>query len=165
MNSRTLKPTVEDFLSAYDDLETISLADPDGNLLDPDLAEMALADRKRIELAIDDSEGILQMYFIRSLPMGRAMITQAYRRLCLRLSRYLLDTVKARQSIKEDYDSVIQLLETVSQITDNVQLTEEEQSILGIEVKQDRKIQYQTNERVFTRKNLARYRENRLFFQ
>lgn len=161
----TLKATVADFISAYDDLEAIFLADPDTHGLDPDLQDIALTGQERLQLALDDADGELQRYYLKSLPMGRAMIQSGYRRMQLRIARYLLDTVKARQSIKEDYEKVISTLEKISEDKDNVQLTEDEALMLGVDVKQSRRIQYDSNERVFTRDNLTGYRRDKLFFR
>jgi len=159
-----LKATVQDFVLAYDDIESVFLQDPDGSMLDDDLQNLALTEQNRLQLALDDADCMMLAYYVKCLPMGRAMLTQGYRRLQMRIARYLLDTVKARQSVKEDYKDALDFLNKLLEFTDNVQLTQEEADMLGVEVKQSRRIQFQANERVFTRDNLSNYREGRLFF-
>lgn len=161
-----LRATVQEFIEAYDDIEAMLLEDPEGEyLLDEDIKEMSLKSNRRIQLALDDAEGMILSHYIKALPMGRAMIQQSFRRLQLRIARYLLDTVKGRQSVKEDYESCLEFLKSASEMTDNIQLTQEEQDVLGINVKQSRRIYSRRNPRVFTRDSLSSYRSGDLFYR
>lgn len=154
--------TVQDFLQAFDDFEGIVLNDPE--LADEDLANLSLQDTTRIQLALDDADALLRSFFIKALPIGRAVIQAAWRRDQLIIARHLLDTVKARQPVKEAYLEVLERLKQASELDTNTALTEEEAIDLGIQPKNNGKLRYSSGNRVFTRETLKHYRQGNLFF-
>lgn len=157
------KPTVEEFLLAYDDFEGIILSDPE--MLDDDLQNLSLNDTSRIQLALDDAYGLVLSYYLKALPTGRAMIKSSSKRDQLQIARYLLDTVKARQPVKEAYEEVLSRLKETSSMEQNIQLTEEEQIELGIKPKQGNKIRFSNGGRVYDRDSLSNFRDGRLFYR
>lgn len=157
----TLKATVKDFLTAFDDFEGSILADPE---CDSDIADSVLGDSIRIELALEDADCLIQSFYIKALPIGRAILRKAWRRNQLIIARHYLDTVKSRQSVEDAFKQVLEFLESACSMEDNVQLTKEEANELGIEVKQSQNIMWQAKDRAFTQDNLRPYRKQGLFF-
>lgn len=156
-----IKATVADFIKAFDDYEGIILADPE--LMDDDLANLGLNDTSRIQLALDDADYLLMSYSIKSLAIGKAVIKSAWRRDQMIIARYLLDTVKARQPVKEAYLEVLDRLKTASELDGKTDLTEEEAEELGLDYKS--KLRFTQGKRIFTRDNLEQYRRGKLFFR
>jgi phage gp36-like protein len=159
----TIAATLEEFVLAYDDLESVILSDPDN--LDTDLQGLGLTSNDRIQLALDDAYNLQLSFYIRALPIGRAMIKASWKRDQMQIARYLLDTVKARQPVKESYTEVMARLEKAASLEDNIQLTKEEQIELGIDVKQGNNLKFQSGARTFTQESLQDYREGNLFYR
>jgi phage gp36-like protein len=110
------RATVDDFLLAFDDFETYTLSSLDS--LDPDVKNIHIATYDRIRMGLEDAEGIILSYYIRCTTSGQAAIQSAYRGFQLRIARYLLDTLKGRQSVTDSYKEVILQLEKIVELKD-----------------------------------------------
>lgn len=157
------KATVEDFLKAFDDYESIVLSDPE--LIDDDLADLGLNDTERIQLALDDADALLKSFYVKALPIGRAVLKSAWRRDQLIIARHLLDTVKARQPVKDAYLEVLERAKQACELEDNIALTDEEAIELGIARKNTGKLRLSSGKRIFTRETLENYRQGDLFYR
>ena len=155
--------TVADFFQAFDDYEGLILADPD--FADDDIANLNIDIEGRIQLALDDAHTIILSYYVRCIPIGKASIQSAWRRNQLVIARYLLDTVKARQPVKEAYLETLKRLEQATELEDNGSMTESELEELGIISPSSRKISYSSGQRSFTDESLANYRKGSLFWR
>lgn len=162
MSNLFTKATVDDFKLAYDDIEFTLLNDPATAYLDEDSASAVPAIDDRIQLALDDADCELSSYYIRALAMGRAMIRNNYRRLQLRIARYLLDTVKSRESVKQDYEKAIEFLDKVVELKDNLVLTKEEAEDLQVEVKNSNRLSFASQPRTWTVDTLSVFRRGQV---
>lgn len=106
------RATVDDFLLAFDDFETYTLSSLDS--LDPDVRNLHISTYDRIKSGLEDAEGIILSYYIISTTSGQAAIQSAFRGFQLRIARYLLDTLKGRQSVIDSYKEVIAQLGKIS---------------------------------------------------
>ncbi|MGL4568283.1 MAG: hypothetical protein ACRCU6_07110 [Fusobacteriaceae bacterium] len=124
------RATVEDFLLAFDDFETYTLSSLDS--LDPDVKNIHISTYDRIRMGLEDAEGIILSYYIISTTSGQASIQSAFRGFQLRIARYLLDTLKGRQSVTDSYKEVISQLEKISRNKDTRGISEELKDQLGL---------------------------------
>lgn len=155
------KPTIADFVQAYDDYESMLLADPE--LADEDISNLALQDTARIQSAIDDAYALVLSFYLPALQIGKAAIVASSKRDIMIIARHLLDTVKARQPVLEAYKEVLARLQKLSELKRDLALSEEEAIALGIAPSAG-KLAFNQGQRIFTRDTTEDYRRGKLFF-
>lgn len=151
------KATVDDFVQAFTELETVELSELNdaGNTIVSDDA---------IQFALDDADLTIQSYFVRCALLGRVMIGKAWRRLQLRLARQSLDIFKDRPGVRQDADNAIAFLQSALLTKANDAVNQADLDELELTSAANSPVIASANPRVFTRTTLAGYRHDKLYY-
>ena len=149
------KPTVDDFITTFGELEALELSNLE------DVNEPTIC-REKIENAIDLANDLWCGYQVRCKLAGKAAITKAQRWLVLNIARYLMDSLKRRCDITDTYNSCIEFMKESCEMEGD-QLTDEELEDLGLT--RANTIRFRnTGRRPFTDESLEEYRKDRLYY-
>ena len=123
--------TIEQLILALEEQEVLELS-----RLDDPLAPTV--DEPKVQFALDRALGIINSYYITSSDCGKAYIKTMCQQLTIWITRFLLDTTKARPFVESEYDKAMELLKYACSecVADNCPLSDEEiEEILGTKPK------------------------------
>lgn len=96
--------TTQDFIDLYEETEAIEIT----NLYD----ELATTiNQTKLNAGLANAKQLVFARFLQAGDCGRALIVVARKQLVLWIMRYILDTVKARPFVNEDYQKAMEYLE------------------------------------------------------
>lgn len=151
-------PTVEDFINFFGLVETIELS----NLENPSNGSIF---EERIEGAINTAYRFIMGYDSLCYLSGKIAIRRAIFRLCLDISRYLLDSLQRREDVTTNYENCIRFLEFCVESKDGlIDISDEEALELGLSNSNNVKLSYKSGRRAFTDENLSKFRKQKLYF-
>jgi phage gp36-like protein len=110
-SERTSNPklaTVDDFILAYGERETIQLT----NLEDGSATSVNVA---KLNMALEDANALVDNYIRQANKAKRYLISSNRRRTALMVARYYLDTVRRREDVYRDYQDCIKELEAAKE--------------------------------------------------
>lgn len=145
--------TIDDFVLAFGEQEALELT----NLDNPDAT---IIDGTKLQFALDVADNLIGAYYARAGSIGKVIINKSRLLFNLRVARKLLDLYKDRPQVKEDYEQVIAILEFAIEQGEIAGVSTED---LGdITTASTAPIMSIAQQRVFTRDNLANFRNDRL---
>jgi phage gp36-like protein len=102
--------TVDDFILAYGERETIQLT----NLEDGSATSVNVA---KLRMALEDANSLIDNYITQAGKAGKFLISSNRRRTALMIARYYLDTVRRREDVYKDYQDCIKELDDAKKDT------------------------------------------------